>query len=153
MSRLTALATVLAVMTLGIVAHAQTEPKVLFQATADRPSDVLVWVDSPEGVGTDLDTTRFEDLFAGTTWLWLDSRVLLIRRGETLVASANYRALDDTNTFWALHNRREYTLDGSADRDPVDPTTGGATLYITVPGEEDDEFVTARVELTLKFTQ
>ena len=117
MSRITALATVLALMTVGTVAHAQTEPKVLFRATADRPSDVLVWVDSPQGVGTDLDTTRFEDLFAGTTWLWLDNQVLLIRRGETLVASANYRSLDDANTFWALHNRREYTLDGSADRD------------------------------------
>jgi hypothetical protein len=67
------------------------------------------------------------------------------------VWSAHYRALDDQNTFWALHNRREYTLDGSADRNPDDLTTGGATLYITVPGDQDDESITARIEVQLTF--
>jgi len=154
MSRIKALAALVAIALLGGVAHAQTEPRVLLRATADTQADVLVWVDTPNGVRTDSDTTRFEDLFTGTNWLWLDNGVLLIRRGtDTLVASANYRALDNTNTFWALHNRKEYTLDGSADRDPDDPTRGGATLYVTVEGDNEDEFITARVELGLTFTQ
>jgi len=153
MARLTAVAALIALMAFGAVAHAQTDPRVLFRATADSQPEVLVWVDTPSGTRTEADTTRFENLFADTTWLWLDNGTVLIRDGETLVASANYRALDATNTFWALHNRREYTLDGSADRDPDDPTSGGATLYVTVPGEEDDEFITARIEIRLHFTQ
>jgi hypothetical protein len=153
MSRLTILALACALTLLGSVAHAQNDPRVLFRATASSQPEVLVWVDSLGGTRTDSDTTRFEDLFASTTWLWLDNGVLLIRQGETLVASANYRPLDDTNTFWALHNRREYTLDGSADRDLDDPRVGGATLYVTVDGEEEDEFITARIEIGLTFTQ
>jgi hypothetical protein len=154
MSRLAALAALVAVALLGSVAHAQTEPRVLFRATADSQVDVFVWVDTPGGVRTDADRTRFEDLFAGTNWLWLDNDVLLIRRGaDVLVASAHYRALDNANSFWVLHNRREYTLDGSADRDPNDPSRGGATLYITVEGDRANEFITARVELGLTFTQ
>lgn len=153
MSRRMALALACTLTILGSVAYAQNDPRVLFRATADSRPEVLVWVDTPNGVRTDSDTTRFEDLFASTTWLFLDNGVLLIRQGETLVASANYRPLDDTNTFWALHNRREYTLDGSADRDLNDPKIGGATLYVTVDGEDEDEFITARVELGLTFTQ
>jgi len=154
MSRVKALVALVAAALFGAAAHAQTDPQVLFRATADNQVDVLVWVDTPSGVRTDSDTTRFEDLFAGTNWLWLDDGVLLIRRGtDILVASAHYRALDESNSFWALHNRREYTLDGSADRDPDDPSRGGATLYITVAGDDEDEFITARVELGLTFTQ
>jgi hypothetical protein len=153
MSRLLALAVVAALMTLGTVAHAQ-DPQVVLRATAGSRPEVLVWVDPPGITRTETheDTAYFEDLFASTNWLWLDDGVLLIRRGETeLVASALYRALDDTNTFWALHNRRqEYTLDGSADVDPNDRTTGGATLYVTLP-PENGETITARVEVTLTF--
>jgi hypothetical protein len=152
MARLTAVAVLVALLALGTVAHAQ-DPQVVMRATADSQADVLVWVDTPNGTRTDSDTTRFEDLFVNTSWLWLDNGVLLIRDGETLIASANYRALDDSNTFWALHNRREYTLDGSADRDPDNPEDGGATLYVTVAGEEEDEFITARIEIRLRFTQ
>lgn len=153
MARLTAVAALVALMAFGAVAHAQSDPRVVLRATADSQADVLVWVDTPNGTRTDSDTTRFKNLFTETTWLWLDNGVLLIRDGETLIASANYRALDATNTFWALHNRREYTLDGSADRDPENPANGGATLYVTVPGEGDDEFITARIEIRLRFTQ
>lgn len=151
MARLTTVALVCAYILLGSVAHAQS---VVHRATAGTRPEVLVWVDSANGTTrTDTDTARFEDLFGGSTWLFLDNGVVLIRQGETLVASANYRPLDDTNTFWALHNRREYTLDGSADRDLDDPRIGGATLYVTVDGEEEDEFITARIELALTFTQ
>jgi len=153
MSRVLALATVTALLAVGFFRPAQADPKVLLRAIAGSKPDVLVWVDTPGATQVDPDTKSFEDTFASTTWLWLDDGSLLIRRGDTLVASAHYRALDETNTFWALHNRREYTLDGSADRDPNDPTIGGATLYITVPGEDDDSFVTARIEIRLTFQQ
>jgi hypothetical protein len=144
---------VVALAAAGAASYAQSDPQAVMRATADSRPVVLVWVDTPDGTRTESDTTRFEDLFASTTWLWLENDVLLIRQGDTLVASAHYRALDDTNTFWALHNRREYTLDGSADRDLDDPTRGGATLYVTVPGDDEDEFITARVEIGLTFTQ
>lgn len=150
MSRLLALAAVL-ILAAGGHSFAQTDPQVRFRAIADSRPSVLLWVDTPEGTRTDSDTTRFEELFAATTWLWLDNGLLLIRRGDNLAASAHYRALDSSDTFWALHNRREYTLDGSADRDPDDPSIGGATLYVTVPGEREGVFYTARVEIGLTF--
>jgi hypothetical protein len=154
MSRMLVFTAVLAWMALGLPrpAQAQTNPQVVFRAVADSQPDVLVWVDSPDGnTRTDPDVKSFQDTFASTNWLFLDNGVLLIRRGDTtLVASAHYSALDSQNTFWALHNRREYTLDGSADRDPNDPTQGGATIYVTVAGDQGDS-VTARVEVRLTF--
>jgi hypothetical protein len=153
MSRTMILAVVAMVAALGMLHPAQGAPQVLFRATAGSQPDVLVWVDSPEGTRTNPDDAQvkaFQDTFASTNWLFMDDRTLLIRQGDRLVASANWRALDNSNTFWALHNRREYTLDGSADRDPDDPTIGGATLYVTVPGDQGDS-VTARVEVRLTF--
>jgi hypothetical protein len=153
MSRLLALAAVTAFAALGMARFAEAAPQVVLRAIASSQPDVLVWVDKPDSTTTDPDTKSFEDAFASTTWLWLDDGTLLIRRGDdTLVASAHYRALDNSNTFWALHNRREYTLDGSADRDPDNPATGGATLYITVPGDNGSS-TTARVEIRLSFQQ
>lgn len=152
MSRLLALAVVL-ILAAGGHSFAQTDPQVRFRAIADSRPSVLLWVDTPEGTRTDSDTRRFEEVFASTTWLWLSNGVLLIRQGENLVASAHYRALNASETFWALHNRREYTLDGSADRDPDNPSIGGATLYVSVPGEEEGVVYTARVEIGLTFTR
>jgi hypothetical protein len=151
MSRTIVLTAAALIAALGVLRPAQADPQVLFRATADNKPEVLVWVDTADGTHTDSDRTQaFADTFASTTWLFLDNQTLLIRQGDKLVASANYRALDTSNTFWALHNRREYTLDGSADRDPNDPTIGGATLYVTVPGDQG-ESVTARVEVKLTF--
>jgi hypothetical protein len=153
MSRTIVLTAVALIAALGVLRPAQADPQVLFRATVESRPDVLVWIDTANGTRTDSDTSvtqAFEDTFASTTWLFLDNQTLLIRQGDTLVASANYRALDTSNTFWALHNRREYTLDGSADRDPNDPTVGGATLYVTVPGNQG-ESMTARVEVKLTF--
>jgi len=153
MSRLLALATLAAFAALSTLPSVQAaDPQVVLRATAGNRPEVLVWVDTPDSTRTDPNTKAFEDTFASTTWLWLDNGVLLVRRGDTLVASAHYRALDDQNTFWALHNRREYTLDGSADRDPDDLTTGGATLYVTVTGNQG-ETITARIEILLTFQQ
>jgi hypothetical protein len=151
MSRLRTLAAVAGVLLLGATQIASAQ-SVVFRAVADARPEVLVWVDTPETTTTDPDTKSFQDLFTNTTWLWLDNGVLLVRKGEELVASARYKALDNTNTFWALHNRREYTLDGSADRDLDDPTRGGATLYVTVAGDQN-ETITARVEVRLTFSQ
>ena len=82
MSRLTAVALACTLAILVSVAHAQNDPRVVFRAAAESQPEVLVWVDSPNGTRTDSDTSRFEDLFASTTWLWLDNGVLLIRRGK-----------------------------------------------------------------------
>jgi hypothetical protein len=150
MSRTIVLTAVAVIAALGVLRPARADPQVVFRATVDSRPDVLVWVDTADGTHTDANTQAFEDTFASTTWLFLDNQTLLIRQGDKLVASANYRALDNNNTFWALHNRREYSLDGSADRDPNDPTGGGATLYVTVPGNPG-ESVTARVEVKLTF--
>jgi len=150
MSRRLALAAVAAFAALGIIRSVQADPQIVLRATANSRPEVLIWIDTADSTRTDPDTKEFEDTFASTTWLWLDNGVLLIRRGDNLIASARYRALDDQNTFWALHNRREYTLDGSADQDPNDPTKGGATLYVTVLGDQGSS-VTARVEVQLTF--
>jgi hypothetical protein len=132
---------------------AHADPKAVAQARATGDPTVNIIIDSAQG--TQLNNQAAASVgkqFAGTAWLILDNRQVLIARGDKLVIDpVPFFASTDLD-FFLLHGRGpKMSLDGTIVRWGDNLEEGLAELFVTQPASDGRSSVTFHIQVPLSF--
>jgi hypothetical protein len=141
-------------------------PKVLAVATGVEEPVVVTWVDH-EDESVSMDTTipkKIRALLAGATWLMFDTGDLVIGRWkeeqfEPIFIAQHTR--DKEATLFIFHLRakalgekgRTLYVNGTVRRSPIEPSQGGANLFIVELQQEGKVAANSYVLQLLEFSQ
>lgn len=137
-------------------AHAaQSQPKVLAQATADAKPFVISWLD--DTTGAHLQSQDFTAMFASSAWTIMDTGISIKSKDGSFALTVGTYAANQSLTLILPHARAQnLSVDGEIKRDSQDPTKGQALLFFTQPALDNNNKViglqTLVVDTPLTFT-